>query len=316
MADREVPRAPESSPTDRETSRAGAETETGTDEGDRTAAFRLLASEVRLAIVEALGDAMAGGSHSPLPFSDIQERVGVEDNGRFNYHLRQLVGHFVESVEEGYRLRLPGVLVYQAVRSGAYVDSTAVDPQPAGDPCTNCDDELQIWYDGARFTVGCRDCEDTDIQYPLPGWDAEDDDADDLLSVANRRIHRDMTSMRQGICPYCSGRVDASLSDDREGLPSDAPEESVVHYTCRRCHWFMHTSPGGPASTHPAIVAFFYEHGYAFPDYRAWRPPGEFTHAVESREPLRISVTFEVEADARALVLDEEAEVVEVREDA
>jgi DNA-binding HxlR family transcriptional regulator len=57
----------------------------------RTAAeaFEVLGNEIRTAMVLELADA------GPLSFSELRERVGVTDSGRFNYHLEKLVGRFV-----------------------------------------------------------------------------------------------------------------------------------------------------------------------------------------------------------------------------
>jgi DNA-binding transcriptional ArsR family regulator len=61
--------------------------------------YALLADETRVAIVRALGEV-----GRPLAFSELRERVGVRDSGRFNYHLQRLVGVFLDCTEEGYVL--------------------------------------------------------------------------------------------------------------------------------------------------------------------------------------------------------------------
>jgi DNA-binding transcriptional ArsR family regulator len=69
------------------------------DDSDAVDAFGTLADETRLAILRAL--ALADG---PVRFSDLRERVGVRDTGRFNYHLSQLRERFVEKRDDGYVL--------------------------------------------------------------------------------------------------------------------------------------------------------------------------------------------------------------------
>ena len=63
--------------------------------------FDLLGDDTRFRIVQALHAADDGG---PLPFSRLQERVDVEDSGRFNYHLTRLQGVLVVKREDGYAL--------------------------------------------------------------------------------------------------------------------------------------------------------------------------------------------------------------------
>ena len=59
-------------------------------------AFVTLGNETRIEILRALQD--AGG---PLAFSELRDRVGVDDPGQFNYHLGKLAGHFVRKDEGG-----------------------------------------------------------------------------------------------------------------------------------------------------------------------------------------------------------------------
>lgn len=61
-------------------------------------AFAVLGDETRLNVVRVLWS--AGASHeyddvddtaSTMPYSELRRRVGVEDDGRFNYHLSKLL---------------------------------------------------------------------------------------------------------------------------------------------------------------------------------------------------------------------------------
>jgi hypothetical protein len=81
-------------------------------------AFATLGNETRLGILQTLGRA-----GEDLSFSVLRDRVGVEDSGQFNYHLEQLVGHFVRKTEDGYQLRRAGRRVVEAVLSGAVTDA-------------------------------------------------------------------------------------------------------------------------------------------------------------------------------------------------
>jgi len=85
---------------------------------DPTSAFSALGNETRPRIVLELGGAGEPGGFDELGFGELQSLVGVEDNGNFNYHLRELAGEFVERTDGGYRLALPGVYVYRALKTG------------------------------------------------------------------------------------------------------------------------------------------------------------------------------------------------------
>ena len=69
------------------------------DDSDLLEAFETLADETRLGVLRALVRA-----DEPLRFSDLRERVGARDSGRFNYHLDRLVGRFVERRDGRYAL--------------------------------------------------------------------------------------------------------------------------------------------------------------------------------------------------------------------
>lgn len=56
----------------------------------------VLADETRIDILRALADA-----EEALPFSELRERAGAEDVGRFNYHLSKRCAYFVREVDGG-----------------------------------------------------------------------------------------------------------------------------------------------------------------------------------------------------------------------
>lgn len=68
------------------------------DLADATAAFDALSDPTRATILGALYDAK-----EPLAHSDLFDATGVEDNGRLNYHLRQL-DELLDQGPEGYVL--------------------------------------------------------------------------------------------------------------------------------------------------------------------------------------------------------------------
>ncbi|UIO99967.1 helix-turn-helix domain-containing protein [Halobaculum sp. CBA1158] len=94
---------------------------TGNDDGDETSRgsggtardaaddLSALASEHRVAILRELAAADA-----PLTFSELRERVGMRDTGRFNYHLGELRGRFVRERDGGYVLGHAGERVVLA----------------------------------------------------------------------------------------------------------------------------------------------------------------------------------------------------------
>jgi hypothetical protein len=86
-------------------------------------AFGALASEVRVTVLVRLLSAERAGEE-PLAFSELQEAAGSDSSAGFAYHLRQLSGHFVRRVEDGYVLTPPGRRAAEAVVSGAFTDAS------------------------------------------------------------------------------------------------------------------------------------------------------------------------------------------------
>jgi DNA-binding transcriptional ArsR family regulator len=116
---------------------------TGTDDPTGTPAaaadaLGALASEHRIAILRELATA-----DGPLSFSDLRERIGMRDTGRFNYHLGKLRGRFVREREGGYVLGHAGERVVLA----------AADLDPEGAAAL-----AETWGDGCPV-CGERDCE-------------------------------------------------------------------------------------------------------------------------------------------------------------
>lgn len=279
--------------------------------------FELLASEIRLDIVRALGEAMAGGEHTPLAFSELQGAVGVDDNGKFNYHLSQVLGTFVEKVEEGYRLKPTGISVFQSVKAGTYSGDVTVEPTKIGDACVTCDGETSIWYEDGRVFTGCESCDDVNLRYPLPPGTFDREDFESLVRAASTRISRDYRSFLRGVCPYCSGRVASTI---RREIPNGITDElsksrSVFgSHSCRRCYWFVQFSLETGFQEYPAIVSFLYERGLNLFDVRPWNAPYEYAVEERSTDPLRVAVTYEYDGDSRTLVVDGSLDVVTVED--
>jgi DNA-binding transcriptional ArsR family regulator len=84
-----------------------------------TGALSALAHETRVEILRALADA-----DEALSFTELKSRVDVTDPGRFNYHLRELRGHFVRERDGGYALTYRGEGLVVAGGSGVSVDGS------------------------------------------------------------------------------------------------------------------------------------------------------------------------------------------------
>jgi len=117
---------------------ADIESESGPDERVAEAAadaVAAIASESRIAILRELADA-----GEPLSFTDLRERVGMADSGRFNYHLTELCGRFVRETREGYELGHAGERVVLAAADLDPAGAAALADQATDGECPVCGD--------------------------------------------------------------------------------------------------------------------------------------------------------------------------------
>lgn len=81
---------------------------------DLTDPLAVLADETRRDILRALAEA-----DGPLSFTELRERAGVRDSGRFSYHLRKLAKYFVRDTASGYELGHAGKRILAAGEEAA-----------------------------------------------------------------------------------------------------------------------------------------------------------------------------------------------------
>ncbi len=225
---------------------------TATDAAD---AFSLLADATRLSILEALVSAYREDPAAPaLSFSELYERSGIEDTGRFNYHLDKLVGRFVEK-REGYRLSPAGVRVAGAVFSGYYDTPSSVENEPLG-PCPACDGTLLVSYESGLFTVSCE--EGHAFADLVPPRVFEDRDAAAAAEVMAVAVVGRARQAQRGACPQCFGHVEWSMVESPEEA---APAPVVLDWQCRTCGVAYSAPPGMFVPWNPEVGAALREHG-------------------------------------------------------
>lgn len=107
---------------------------------DVTDALDVLCNEIRMSILRELAEA-----EGALAFSELRERVGIRDSGKFNYHLTKLCSYFVRETQGGYELGHAGTRVIAAAdpRGGDLPTSqTETDGgEPEADECRVCGEE-------------------------------------------------------------------------------------------------------------------------------------------------------------------------------
>ena len=190
-------------------------------------AFGVLGNEIRLDIIRALWHADAVHKYDEISdvtetitFTELRREVDVEDNGQFNYHLSQLVPHFVRRCDDGYRLSGAGKSIARTVIAISGADefdfSTDLDQS-----CPLCDAPMTVSYEDQWLRVRCTNC---DGQFGdetpngsvflsnYPAASLRDRSPDEALAVGLYRCMLDNAYFMRGICRECAGSISASVS--------------------------------------------------------------------------------------------------------
>jgi len=277
-------------------------------------AFAVLANDLRVDILQALGDA-----DDPLTFSELRTTVDVRDSGKFNYHLGKLVGHFVVHDEEGYRLSLAGKGIYGAIVSGTYTTDAAVDPFEFHGPCPICGHpDLLAEYADERARMYCPDCEDWMNEFPFPPGTLEQFTREELPYAFDRWMQATIAKVVRGFCSNCGGRVDGKLQESQDqqfAMPVRA------EYTCGRCGEVVQAYAGLPLQFHPIAIEFFADHGVdvlSDPTWRYFDAADTIDITVATEDPLTARVEIVIEGDSLVVTVDPDATIdsIEVSQEA
>jgi len=124
------------------------------DTAAKDEAFKLLSDRTRLELLEALWETHDPMDSSPMPFSDLRERVSADDPGQVHYHLDRLTEHFVRHSEEGYELREAGKRIVRMLLSGTALDDPEIEPVEVDMSCPYCGGQvLYSSRDGWRYVT-------------------------------------------------------------------------------------------------------------------------------------------------------------------
>lgn len=226
-------------------------------------ALSIVGEETRAQIIVELGEATQDDGVTPtaLSFSELRERVGAADSGRFNYHLGKLVDAFVKKCTRGYLLRPPGQYVYRAIVSGTLTERASFEPFVVDD-CPECGDDLVAEYPANHcIYVRCPGCETYSHAMHLPNSGFADRSPADALEAALRKNYHDNSLLRQGVCNGCSATVSRRLrTKDYEPWDELFDFEVYAVLSCSTCNGGSVGHPANLALTTPAVASFFADH--------------------------------------------------------
>lgn len=299
-----------------------------------TSPFELVGQEARMAILQALLAADTTGEGTGIGFSDLKRRAGIDDTGRFNYHLGELVGTLVTETEEGYRLSKFGRRVLRPMATGYYDPDLSVDDLPVEGSCPVCDAELRVELAETVLRVVCEDDHVVDAGLVAsPGLVADHDPASAGEALALLTTHA-VELGTNGVCPTCHGPVDGrverlraegvatgrlpivdDLGDGGESDPADGTAPAtrgddqsryyVYRAPCDSCGNLFVTPVGGCVATDPRVVSLYAAHDVDLRRSVPWRHSFRRGGTAElvSQTPFRVGLPVGRDLDGPSLYL-------------
>lgn len=288
------------------------------DTGDRgegpvttAEAFALVENEVRQEILLALSDVGAEGLNPPtLSFSELYSRIDADaGSSHFNYHLKQLKGHFVEERgeetahpsggfdgETGYALRPEGLLLVWILRSGTTADEALVDAFDTGLDCYHCGASVEAAYTNAIFLVECSECGYHYEFNPTPPGvvhgSPDDDEILDRVAAYNRTVRG---GVARQVCPMCANGLDHRFVDAAEtNYPRRDVRTAFVHFSCDHCGYLDYLTVGELLLQHPAVVQFCLTHDVPVVEAPHWELEFVATDtavSIAGRDPWQVRFT-------------------------
>lgn len=305
-------------------------------------AFELLGHETRLAILHALWeeqDLRSPGAYpgSVVSFTTLRKRVGMRDGSQFNYHLKKLVGRFVHATGDGYVLRRAGHQVMSAVLSGSLTEFEVLDGVPIGEPCPLCGEQVVLELGTERMLdwllARCTSCEGgwelpdlpTGVLMlvdPLEPAGMREQSPDEMYRTLVARTIHDFSSVADGLCPACSGPINASplICDEHVVEPGHVCRSCGTIFeirfdnVCDVCGQAWYSASDRHFVDHPTVHAFYHEHGYD-PFGHDWlRIQAETIseQTVVGDDPVEIETEIGIAGDRLSVTIDGQGSILDV----
>ncbi|ERH09239.1 MAG: hypothetical protein J07HX64_00992 [halophilic archaeon J07HX64] len=283
-------------------------------------AFAALGDETRLRILLELARvANERGVGAGLGFSELRQRVGVEDSGRFNYHLDKLSEGFITKRDGQYIPLGPTMEVASAIHVGTYSSDTGDHSTESDWNCPECGDRLLLRYTGEILFLRCERDDGYLLAYGIPSGAFEGRSLDELAAVTYLRMMSEINIARQGICPQCWGHTRVSYPVEPEAPPQlhavgDAVQTRPV---CDRCWLRYNVPPRAVVTSTPSVQSLLRRHGLdpvrAPITGRARDTTLHWEVSVDREDPVNATVRFELGTDTAAFDIDEDARILDRR---
>jgi len=288
------------------------------EERDAADVFRLLSDESRLDILATIAREQYEERQrevAALSFSDIYERVAVDNTSKLSYHLGELTGVFLRKRGDDYAFTHAGEQLVRFVLAenyGSPADPGTIETEGC---CLYCGEtSLRAKLNGQFFVVQCSDCDRPVYYYRVRPAQVRTHDAPALIESVTREQAGDFLKVRGGVCPDCAAHLETTVVDTEDVPGADAVPVSFATVTeCEACLRSLSLPLPYAAAYHPASIAFHWEHGVdllgtGFWELHRYLHEGQWTATrADDREAYRVELRVD-DATLR-LFLDESASV-------
>lgn len=231
-------------------------------------AFDALSDPTRVAILRELVSQFYEHDDRAVGFADLRRAVGVDDPGRFNYHLDTLRDRFVTKQEAGYTPTVAGLKAMQSAEMGVYTGSTRPRSGTVGYDCAECGDPLTATYENGWLSVAC-DEHGLRFETLVHSSVGTEEGLNEVVDYAVAEVWRRLDRASDGVCHVCRA---PSLS-----LSFRAVEEAVVaDLVCSECYLKETNAAVLFALTHPAALSVLRNRGLDVPQEIPFEPLDEW----------------------------------------
>ena len=278
--------------------------------------FKMVGNQIRAQILQALGDARGPQDAPPvLSFSKLRDVVPSEiDSGLFNYHLQQLVGHYVHHSDEGYQMRPAGMLLYRTIQAGTITGELTIEAFSIGVDCYRCGGHIEANSSFGEFWIQCTDCDTFYDMVMAPPRGIETTDTDELLTRLDQYNRHKHVAYLRGICPICMSPVEQDLKQvDAEPYNRAHTRQVHIHWSCHHCGNRRFASLGMALLETPAVISLLEKARIDPTERTVWEFEWAMTdHTLEvvSEDPSVFSIDIEADGNFTTLRISDDLQVL------
>ena len=282
-------------------------------------AFQLLSDEIRLDVLRTVAVAQNENKQTgvaALSFSEIYDRVDVDDTSKLSYHLGELTGTFLRKHDDGYAFTHAGEQMVRFVLAENYRQPPDVGPIETEGGCLFCGEtSLRAVLEDQYFMMHCTACDRPAYAYRVRPAQVRSRTGDDLIEAVIREQAGDLLKTRHGVCPDCTGRLENQvMAAENHPASGDVSLSFATVSECRDCLRLLSLPLPTAAAYHPESISFHWEHGLDILGSGVWEfnrylHDSRWTSERIGTDPDEYRVEFRHDTSSLRLFLDERAVV-------